>query len=192
MQNLGNGGGVVNEGEGGVGEVGVTDIDGLGGGNVGVDGYGREGDSEETSITSGIFGGSEDDLLGGEARRGGCGNWGELIRGGRHSCELAPSCLSSSSLQHHFLVLLAGGGAISGKESDVNGSGVENVVSSGDMVSSGEGWVSCTDEGAGGCMSTEGEAAGSHRCLRQQRQRRLRSILVQVDGARRQHEMINS
>jgi hypothetical protein len=34
-----------------VGEVGVTDIDGLGGGNVGVDGYGREGGSEETSIT---------------------------------------------------------------------------------------------------------------------------------------------
>jgi hypothetical protein len=114
-QNLGNGGGVVNEGEGGAGEVGVTDIDGLGGGNVGVDGYGREGGSEETSITSGIFGGSEDDLLGGEARRGGRGNWGELVRGGRHSCELAPSCLSSSSLQHHFLVLLAGGGAISGK-----------------------------------------------------------------------------
>jgi hypothetical protein len=91
---------------------------------------------------------------------------GELLRGGRHSWELAPSCLSSSSSPHRFLVLVAGGAATSGEGSDVNDSGVEDVFSSGYMVSSGEGWISCTDEGAGGCMSTEGEGAGPRRRLR--------------------------
>ncbi len=81
----GNGGAGEDDSNGGVagrGDVGgdgtpddaVRGIDGLGGDNVNVDGHGREGGSEETSITSVVFGGSEDDLLGGEARRGGCGN----------------------------------------------------------------------------------------------------------------------
>jgi hypothetical protein len=70
--------------------------------------------------------------------------------------------------------------------------GVEDGVGSCDMVSSAEGWVSCTDEGAGGCMSTEGEAAGPLRCLQRRHRQSLRSILVQVDGAWRQHQMINS
>jgi hypothetical protein len=91
-----------------------------------------------------------------------------LLGGGRYSCELAPSCLSSSSSQRRFLVLFTGGGVTSGEESDGIGGGVE------DVVGSGEGWVSCTDKG---CMSTEGEAAGPrHRWG-------LRSILVYVDGA---------
>jgi hypothetical protein len=77
-------------------------------------------------------------------------------------------------------------------ESDGNNGGVEDVVSSGEVVRSGEGWVSCTDEGASGCTSTEGEAAGAHCHLRQRRRQCLRSILVHVDGARRRHEMINS
>jgi hypothetical protein len=102
-------------GEGKVGEVSVTGVDSLGGGDVGVDSHGGECSSEETSITSGKLGGSEDNLLGGEAIRGSRGEWGELLRGGRHSCELAPSCLSSSSWQRRFLVLLASGGVTSGE-----------------------------------------------------------------------------
>jgi hypothetical protein len=51
----------------------------------------------------------------------------------------------------------------------VDGSGVEDVVGSGDVVSSAEGWVSCTDEGTDGCMSSEGEAAGPRPRLRRQR-----------------------
>ncbi len=105
--NFGDGGGVVD-----VGEVGVTGVDGLKGGDADVDGRGGEGGSKETSITSGILGGSEDDLLGGEVCRGGHGEWEELLRGGRHSCELGPSCLSSSSSQRRFLVLLAAEGRL--------------------------------------------------------------------------------
>jgi hypothetical protein len=71
VQNLGEGGGVVDVGEGGVGEVSVIGVDGLGGGGVSVDGRGREGGSDEASMTSDILGGREDDLLGSEARRGG-------------------------------------------------------------------------------------------------------------------------
>jgi hypothetical protein len=41
-------------------------------------------------------------------------------------------------------------------------------------------------------MSSEGEAAGPRRRLRQQRQRHLGSVLVLVDGAGRRHEMTNS
>jgi hypothetical protein len=100
-----------------------------------------------------------------------------LLGGGRYSCELAPSCISSSSSQRRFLVLFTSAGVTSGEESDGITSGVE------DVVGSGEGWVSCTDEG---CMSTEGEAAGPrHR-------RGLGSILVYVNGAGRRHEMIIS
>jgi hypothetical protein len=184
-------GGIV--GGSGTPEDGVKGIAGLGGGDVGVNGRGGEGCSEATSVTSGIFGGREDDLLGGESRKGGRGDWGEPLRGRGHSCKLAPSCLSSSSLQRRFLVLLAGGEATSG-EGIVNSGGVEDVVGSGDVVGTAEGWVSYTGEGAGGCMSSEGEAAGPRHRLRRRRRRRrrLRSVLVLVDGAGRRHEMMNS
>ncbi len=101
----------------GMPDDGVRGVADLGGGDVSVNGRGGEGCSEATSVTSGIFGGREDNLLGGESCKGGCGDWGEPLRGGGHSCELAPSCLSSSSLQRRFLVLLAGGGATSGRDS---------------------------------------------------------------------------
>jgi hypothetical protein len=130
---------------------GVRGVAGLGGGDVGVNSRGGESCSEATSVTSGIFGGREDDLLGGESHKGGSGDRGEPLRGGGHSCELAPSCLSSSSSQRRFLVLLAHGGATSG-EGIVNGGGVEDVVGSGDVVGTAQGWVSCTGEGAGGCV----------------------------------------
>jgi hypothetical protein len=153
-----------NVGGSGTPDDGIRGVVGLGGSDVGVNGRGGEGCSKATSVTSGIFGGREDDLLGGESRKGGRGDRGKPLRGGGHSCELAPSCLSSSSLQRRFLVLLAGGGATSG-EGIVNGGGVEDVVSSGDVMGTAEGWVSCTGEGAGGCMSSEGEAAGPRRRL---------------------------
>jgi hypothetical protein len=54
-------------------------------------------------MTSDIFGGREDDLHGSEARKGGHGNRGEPLRGGGHSCELAPSCLCSFSSQRRLL-----------------------------------------------------------------------------------------
>jgi hypothetical protein len=63
-QNLGEGSGVVDVGEGGVVEVSVIGVDGLGGGDVSVDGRGRKGGSDEASMTSDILCGSEDDLLG--------------------------------------------------------------------------------------------------------------------------------
>ncbi len=172
-------------------DYGVRGVAGLGGGDVGVNGRGGEGCSEATSVTSDIFGGREDDLLGGELRKGGRVDRGELLRGGGHSCEPAPSCLSSSSSQRRFLVLLAGGRATSG-EGIVNCGGVEDVVGSGDVVGTAEGWVSCTGKGAGGCMSSEGEAAGPRRRLRRRCRRRLRSVLVLVDGAGRRHKMTNS
>ncbi len=153
-----------NVGGSGTPDDGVRGVAGLGGGDVGVSGRGGEGCSEATSVTSGIFGGREDDLLGGELRKGSRGDWGEPLRGRGHSCELAPSCLSSSSSQRRFLVLLAGGGATSG-EGIVNGGGVEDAVGLGDVVGTAEGWVSCIGEGAGGCMSSEGEAAGPRRRL---------------------------
>ncbi len=49
---------------------GVGGVAGLGGGDFGVNGHGREGGSKATSETSGIFGGREDDLLGGESLKG--------------------------------------------------------------------------------------------------------------------------
>ncbi len=152
----------------GMPDDGVRGVVGLGGGDIGVNGLGGEGCSKATSMTSGIFGGREDDLLGGESRKGGRGDRGEPLRGGGHSCKLAPSCLSSSSSQRRVLVLLAGGGATSG-EGIVDGGGVEDVVGSSDVVGTAEGWVSCTGEGAGGCMSSEGEGAGPHCRLRRRR-----------------------
>ncbi len=55
-------------------EAGVTGVDGLGGGDVGENGHGGEDGSDAASMTSGILGGNEDDLLGGEACGGGRGN----------------------------------------------------------------------------------------------------------------------
>jgi hypothetical protein len=46
----------------------------VGGCVVGVNGRGGEGGSEETSMTFGIFGGREDDLLGSEERKGSRGD----------------------------------------------------------------------------------------------------------------------
>jgi hypothetical protein len=54
------------------------------------------------------------------------GKWGEPLRGGRHSTGLIPSCLSRSSSQRHFLVLLAGGGTASGEVIGGIGGGVED------------------------------------------------------------------
>ncbi len=77
---------------------GVRGVAGLGGGDIGVNGQDGEGCSKATSATSGIFGGREDELLGSESCKGGRGDWGEPLRGRGHSCELAPSCLSSYML----------------------------------------------------------------------------------------------
>ncbi len=47
----------------------VTGVASLGGGDVGGDSRGGEDGSDEAFMTSDILGGSEDDLLGSEARR---------------------------------------------------------------------------------------------------------------------------
>jgi hypothetical protein len=53
--------------------AGVTGVAGLGGGDVGVVGRGREGGSNGASKDSEKLGGSEDDLLSGETQGGGRG-----------------------------------------------------------------------------------------------------------------------
>jgi hypothetical protein len=101
-------------------------VGGCGGGYEGVVGRGE------------VVGGSEDDLLGGEVCRGGRGGCGKLLSGGRHRSELVSSCLSSSSSQRRFLVLLASGGAISGEG--------DETASIGDGVGAGEGPGGCVGE----------------------------------------------
>ncbi len=65
-------------GDAGVMVAGVTGDGSHGGGDVGVDSHGREDSYVVGSVNSEIGGGSEDDLLGGEVRKGGHGDGGEL------------------------------------------------------------------------------------------------------------------